>query len=60
MAKGKAVKCAWYCSECKSANYVSMYNKRRDSEIPKERERHCSQCRKHVTHKRKDVKKAAQ
>ncbi len=57
MAKGKSQYCTWYCGECKTANDVTAYDKRRDEEIVKELSKFCPMCRKHTDHKRKDTKK---
>lgn len=59
MAKAKGQACTWYCTECRAGNYHSSYDKRRNEEIVKELEKFCRHCRKTVTHKRKDTKKAA-
>lgn len=59
MAKGKSQYCTWFCPECKRANYVTYYNKRRDDEITKEVKKFCPSCHKHLLHKRKDTKKGS-
>ncbi|PIZ76019.1 50S ribosomal protein L33 [Candidatus Peregrinibacteria bacterium CG_4_10_14_0_2_um_filter_38_24] len=57
MAKGKSQYCTWFCPECKKANDISAYDKRRNDEIVKEISKFCPKCRKHTDHKRKDTKK---
>lgn len=57
MAKGKSQNATWFCTECNKGNYHSYYCKRRDAEIVKEKAKYCPQCKKSVTHKRKDTKK---
>lgn len=61
MAKGKSQYCTWYCMTCNAANYVTYYDKRRDTEIVKLLSKFCPQrsCRKHIEHKRKDTKKGS-
>lgn len=57
MAKGKSQYCTWFCGECKKANFISYYDKRRNDEIIKEMNKFCPQCRSYQVHKRKDTKK---
>ncbi len=59
MAKGKSQYAAWYCSSCGRANYVTAYNKKNNDKVKKELSKFCKQDKKTVTHKRKDLKKAA-
>jgi len=60
MARGKSQFCTWSCTECKTGNYISAYNKKSNEKIKKELKKFCKHCRKTVLHKRKDTKKAAQ
>jgi len=59
MPKGKSQKATWFCSECGRANYIIAYNKKSNDKIAKERRKFCAQCRKTMSHKRKDTKKGS-